>query len=263
MHNDPYRWIAHRRPSVVERPRLFCFPYAGGGASAYRGWADLVGHLVEVCPVELPGRETRLREPPFTQFAPMILSVLQGLVPLMDRPFAFFGHSMGALIAFELAHRLRHLDMPEPIGLLLSGAVAPQVRPPKRLVHTLANDEFIDELRRLNGTPEMVLQNVELMEILLPLLRSDFAVDETYEYRPQPPLGCPLTVFGGRQDFEISSEGLQAWRQHSRGPFEVHMLDGDHFFLHTARQFPELLRSSLEQICWAPKVVAPSTEANP
>lgn len=230
------RWLAYREVNPRARLRLFCFPYAGGGASAYRGWAAALPPDVEVCPVQLPGRESRLREPAFDRPAPLIAALAEELQPHFGLPFAFFGHSMGAMLSFELARELRRRGQPLPLHLFASGRRAPQVPAREADIHDLPEAEFVAKLRELNGTPEEVLQHAELMRLLLPVLRSDFAVNETYLFRPEEPLALGISAFGGLVDAEVTREDLVGWNEHRRGPFRLRMLPGDHFFLHSARE---------------------------
>jgi medium-chain acyl-[acyl-carrier-protein] hydrolase len=153
----------------------------------------------------------------------------------MDRPFALYGHSMGALIAYELARRLREAGRAEPVHLFVSGCRAPQLADTRDVTYDLPDPEFIEELRRLKGTPSEVLEHEELLRLVLPLLRADFAVAQTYRYSEGPPLGCPLTAVGGLQDEEVTREQLTPWREMTTGAFSLHMLPGDHFFLHTSQ----------------------------
>jgi medium-chain acyl-[acyl-carrier-protein] hydrolase len=140
---------------------------------------------------------------------------------------------MGALVCFELAHALRQHQ--HPVHLFLSGRRAPQVPAPHPPIHALPDSQFVEKLRRLNGTPEAVLREPELMEVLLPVLRADFAICETYAFAPHPPLDCPVSAFGGLEDHEAGYDDLAAWRDHTRGAFTLLMLPGDHFFLHSSR----------------------------
>jgi medium-chain acyl-[acyl-carrier-protein] hydrolase len=217
------------------RLRLFCFPYAGGGASAYRGWAASLPDDVEVCPVQLPGRESRLREPPFQQPEPLVAALADALRAHLDLPFAFFGHSMGAMLSFELARELRRRGDTLPLHLFVSGRRAPQVPNREEDIHALPEPEFLVKLRELNGTPEEVLQHAELMRLLIPVLRADFSVNETYVFRPEEPLDLGISAFGGLGDQEVTREDMVGWSEHGRGPFRLRMLPGDHFFLHSAR----------------------------
>lgn len=214
---------------------MFCFPYAGGGASIYRGWAAALPPDVEVCPVQLPGREGRLREPPFDRLGPLIEAAAEALAPHFGMPFVFFGHSMGAMIGFELARELRRRGGPLPLHLFAAGRRAPQVPSREEPIHDLPDEQFFAELRNLNGTPEEVLQHAELMRLLCPILRADFAVNETYTFAPGEPFDFGISAFGGLGDADITRDDLSGWQAHTRGRFRLRMLPGDHFFLHGAR----------------------------
>ena len=237
-------WFTSQRPNPRARLRLFCFPYAGGGPAIYRLWPQSLPSLVEVCVAQLPGRGTRLRDQPFTSLDALIEAAAEAIAPLLDKPFALFGHSMGAMISFELARRLREQGRPQPAHLFVSGRKAPHLPNHDPVSHNLPEAELRRELLRLNGTPREVLEHPELMELMLPLLRADFSVVETYVYRPGIPLDCPLTAFGGLRDSEVSREQLEAWREQTAGEFALRMLPGDHFFLNDA-QAQTLLLSAL------------------
>jgi len=228
-------WIACRKPNPQARLRLFCFPYAGTGASIFRTWSNGLPADVEVCPVQFPGRGTRLMETPFTQLSPLVQALAQALVPLLDKPFAFFGHSLGALVGFELARQLRRQFGVQPVRLFVSADRAPQIPPRDRPIHALPEREFLVELRRLNGIPGKVLEEAELMQIMLPVLRADFAVYETYVYSTEPPLNCVISSFGGLQDDRVSRGDLEAWRDQTSDSFSLRMFPGDHFFLNTTQ----------------------------
>lgn len=238
------RWLAYREPNPRARLRLFCFPYAGGGASVYRGWAGSLPSDVEVCPVQLPGRESRLREAPFTHLEPLVAALLEILPAYFELPFAFFGHSMGAMIGFELARALRRRGGPSPLHLFVSGRRAPNLPAREEPIHDLPEPEFIIKLRELNGTPEEVLQHAELMRLLLPILRADFAVNENYAFREEEPLDFGISAFGGLGDEEVTKDDLDLWRLQTRGRFRLRMLPGDHFFVHSAR---DLITESLSR----------------
>jgi medium-chain acyl-[acyl-carrier-protein] hydrolase len=241
-------WLAYHRPNPQARLRLFCFPYAGGSASAFGAWPNHISTDVDVCPVQLPGRESRLKESPYRRLTPLVEALADALLPLFDKPFAFFGHSMGALIGFELARHLRKRALPQPIHLFVAGARAPQLPEIEPPVHHLPEKEFVDALRSFNGTPEEVLQHKELMEILLPCMRADFEICETHIYQPDAPLSVPVTVFGGWQDKKIPAQDLGVWRDQTSAACAVHMLPGDHFFLHTSReQLLQIMSNVLKQ----------------
>lgn len=230
-------WVKlNPNPHPRRRARLFCFPYAGGGSSAYLPWVNEIAPEIEICPVQLPGREGRMRERPFTQMGPLIETLAEVLQPYLDVPFAFYGHSLGALISFELARQLRRQHGLTPIQLLVSGCHAPQIPLSDEPIHQLSDEEFVQALRRFNGTPDAVLQDADLMRLLLPLLRADFAVYETYTYTSAEPLSCPIAAYGGLHDFRASRESVEAWKQQTEHKFVFRMYAGDHFFIHTKRR---------------------------
>jgi medium-chain acyl-[acyl-carrier-protein] hydrolase len=226
------RWLNVARPNPEALLRLFCFPYAGGSALIYRSWPQHLPPGVEVCAVQLSGRGQRINEPPFRSLDALIPALAAALRPHLDRPFAFFGHSMGALVSFELARYLRGHGGAAPEHLFVSGHAAPRPGRRREKIFDLPEPEFKEQLRRLNGTPHEVLEHPELMELLLPLLRADFSVCDTYVYAERQPLDCPITAFGGLGDASVSREDVEAWAAQTAGDFSVRMLPGDHFFLH-------------------------------
>ncbi len=238
-------WATCPKPNTQAHLRLFCFPYAGGGASMFSTWSDNLPAEIEVYAIQLPGRESRLMEPPFTRLSPLVQTLAYFLYPYLQKPFAFFGHSMGSLISFELARYLRREQGLAPMHLFVSGHRAPQIPDPNPPIHQLPETAFIEKLRKLNGTPELVIRNTELMQHVLPVLLADFAICETYVYSPEKPLTCSISALGGLQDGEASHGDLLAWRAQTQSFFTLHMLPGNHFFLHSARA--SLLRAiSLE-----------------
>ncbi len=233
----PNVWFACHRPNPGASLRLFCFPYAGGGAQTFREWPDLLPPSVEVYPVQLPGRGARITEKPFTSIESLVETAAGALLPLLDKPFVLFGHSMGALVAFELARHLRRRAGLLPRKLIVSARVAPQVPDPSRPIHGLPEPELIAELRRLKGTPEELLNNAELLNLLLPTLQADLKAHETYVYESGPRLSCPIAALGGLQDDEVPGDSLQAWREQTTATFSHHLFGGDHFFLNTRQPF--------------------------
>jgi medium-chain acyl-[acyl-carrier-protein] hydrolase len=211
-----------------ESLRLWCLPYAGGGAGVFRGWVAAPPGVVVVAS-QLPGREERFGEPAHDTHAPLIDELIGETAQIMP-PFALFGHSMGALLAFELARRMPAAGPGAPVALIVCGHRAPHLPNRYPQLRDLGGDELVEELRRLGGTPAEVFEQSELLELLLPLLRADFAVCESYEIAPGPPLCCPIIAFGGRGDRLVESWELEAWRQHTTGAFALRWLDGDHFF---------------------------------
>lgn len=227
-------WLAFHKLNPRASLRLFCFHYAGGSAQVFRDWHDLLP-TVEVCPVQLPGRGTRIKEGSITRIAPLVEQLARDLSPKLDMPFAFFGHSMGALVGFELARLLRRERGLKPAQLFVSGRRAPQLRDDAPPSHNLPDDEFIELLRAYKGTPEEALRHPELMTLMLPFLRADFELCETYAYQPEAPFDCPLTAFGGLGDGGIRREQLDAWREHTTGSFSLRMFPGEHFFINDNR----------------------------
>lgn len=243
------RWLKVFHPRRLAKLRLFCFPYAGGGAAVYRSWHAGLPELVELAAVQPPGRESRFREEPFRRIEPMADAATDALAGHLDRPFAFFGHSLGAILAFEVVRRLRRRGLPQPRHLFVSGRPAPRVESTDPPIHDLPREEFIEAVRRYSGTPEEVLQNRELMELIEPLLRADFSASETYRYEPDAePLDLPLTALGGIEDAEVPPGHLAPWREETRGRFQERLLPGGHFFLNERQdEVVELVARELQR----------------
>lgn len=229
---DP--WLPFRKPRPGSKLRLFCFPYAGGGASIYRGWQEELPPTIEVCAVQLPGREGRLREAPVPDLLKLVSMIAGGLAPHLDMPFAFFGHSMGSWIGFELCRELRRRGGPAPRRLVVSACPAPHL-PDDDATHNLPDDALIDRLRDIGGMAPEILAHRELMEMILPVFRADAAVTETHQHAEEPPLDLPLAVFGGLSDEKATREQLEAWQRHTTGAFSIHLFPGAHFFLQSER----------------------------
>ncbi len=243
MQNNQYssRWVVCSVPASRAPLRLFCFPYAGGGASIFRNWPVHLASLAETCSVQLPGRENRLKESPVTQMHILIESVASALLPYMDdKPFALFGHSMGALLCYELARFLWKNYALIPACLFISGCRAPHcqsiyLNSTQKRVCDLSDSALIKWMRKLNGTSQAILQDDELMKLLLPVVRADFTLVETYSFIEDGTLDCPLSVFGGIQDEEVKRDDLLAWLELTSGPSVARMLPGDHFFLRSSQ----------------------------
>lgn len=197
----------------------------------YRSWSDHLTSDIQLCPVELPGRGQRFGEVPFRQLQSLIAVLGSILLPHLDQPFAFFGHSMGALLGLELTRWLRRQQAPLPNHLFVSGRSAPQLPPQMPLLHCCPDHDFMVGLKSYNGTPETILQHAELMEILLPTLRADFELFETYQYVHEAPLPCPISAFGGLEDRSTPRHTVQAWQSQTSTHFTDYWFPGDHFFL--------------------------------
>ncbi|MGA2887865.1 MAG: alpha/beta fold hydrolase [Terracidiphilus sp.] len=211
--------------------RLFCLPHAGGGATAFHSWNAALPAFVQICSVQLPGRETRLSEPLYTQMDPLVEVITQQLQPWLDIPYAVFGHSMGAMLAFEWVRRLQREQHSMPVWLFLSGRRAPDVEGDNNLLHLLPDREFVSELTRIyDGISQEFLEDAELMEVFLPILRADVSVVESYCFQEGLPLDCPITVFAGTKDASVSWDELLAWKRQTRRRFAMQILPGGHFY---------------------------------
>lgn len=223
------RWFKCHAPLQAPTARLYCFPFAGGGPSTFRDWQARFPKT-EIWAVHLPGRESRMTEPPHTQMD----SLMDVLAPLVaahaDRPFSLFGHSMGAMIAFELARRLEAAGAIRPSQLFLSGHGAPGKADESAKSHLLPHAEFVERIRKFDGTPEEVFEHKGLLDIFVPLLRADITLVETYAPVPDAQVDCPIVALGGKDDTDVPIESLAAWRTRTRTEFEMHVFDGGHFY---------------------------------
>ncbi|MFI6696494.1 thioesterase II family protein [Streptomyces sp. NPDC050433] len=227
------RWFPPTATAPDATAQLFCLPHAGAGAATYRDWQSTIGGDVEVVPVELPGRGARFAEPLVTSATENVEALAGPLLERADKPFALFGHSMGALLAYELAHELVRLGRP-PVHLVVSGYAAPQLSPRSRggQVYTLSDDRLVQHIKALQGTAGEVLDHPELLELLLPVIRADYQVCETHEFTERPPLPVPVTALGGTEDPAGDDEALRGWRELTDAEFRVATFLGGHFFLH-------------------------------
>lgn len=226
---DTERWI-YRSGESDDSPaiRLFCLPYAGGGASVYRLWPNCMPPGVELCRVQLPGRESRFREAPFTQMSQAIEPLLTVMKPLLDRPYALFGHSMGALMSFQLSHALTASGYP-PAALCVSAWRPPHHSPPNPIAG-LPDDALVQELQHRYGAMSRAMENPEIIEMMLPVLRADLSVVESVTYSEGQALPCPIHVFGSPEDTWVPSDQLIDWQRHGTG-CDVKLFPGGHFYL--------------------------------
>lgn len=224
------KWLPFKAQAGLGGVPLFCLPHAGGGASAFRTWLGQVPG-VGVLPVQPPGREARFREPPHQHMEPLVADLASLVLDEAgENPFAIYGHSLGALVAFELVREIRRRGAPAPVRLIVSGCVAPghpfDDGPP---VRDMSRPELLRMLRDLGGTPEWLLADTSFVDMILPAVRADFSVKETYEYRAEPPLDIPLTVLASTDDPRASHDAQSRWRQQTSADFELHTFVGGHF----------------------------------
>jgi surfactin synthase thioesterase subunit len=230
-------WLARPQTAHPGGLPLICLPNAGGSASQFFAWARLLPPEIDLWPIQLPGRENRLREAPLSRMDALIEAMAEALAPSLREPFAIFGHSLGALVGFELARMLRRRSGLLPVHVFVSARRAPQLSSRLGPIHRLPDEMFLDELaRRYNAIPDVIRQDRELLSIYLPMLRADVTLFETYSWVEEPPLDCPISVFGGRDDASVSYEELAAWAAHSTKPGELKLFPGGHFYLQGARQ---------------------------
>ena len=229
--NIDTEWLRVLRPAVQPRMRLFCFPYAGAGPSVYRNWGPYLPASVELVGVHYPGREARASETPYADFGQLVNQLRGAILPHLQEPFAFFGHSMGAYVSFALTRALKDLHGMQPEHLFLSGASAPHV-PEARPIHGLPSRQFLTEVIRMNGIPKEVMASPEMLSYLLPVLRADFTACENFSDARTGSLCCPVTVFGGTRDPRVSREKIEGWRDYAESSISIAMVEGDHFFLH-------------------------------
>jgi medium-chain acyl-[acyl-carrier-protein] hydrolase len=239
-------WVEHLSQAQGRPLRMFCFPYAGGNPDVFRSWRRQFPAEVDICLVHLPGHGKRIGERLFTRLKFLVEEIADVIFTESPDPFVLYGHSMGALISFELARELRRRHSIGPRQLFLSGVRAPTAPRCKGLTFDLPDDEFIAELRRLNGTPPELLDVPDARDFFLPRLRADFEVVDTYVYEAEEPLSCPITVYGGLDDEFVSLEHLREWQKQTSAPCKQNMFPGDHFFIHNSQSaFISVLRKDV------------------
>ena len=221
-------WFPYRTESGAAQ--LFCLPYAGGGASRFLPLARQLAPAIEVLPVQPPGREARLREPPARHASEIVDALLPSLLPRLDRPYAVLGYSLGALVGFELVRALAREGAPPPIGLIAAAAVPPPRRVRAEHRSRLADAELAAVIGDMGGTPSQVLQDPDLLAMVLPLMRADLTVWETYECPFDAQVNCPVAAYGGRDDPGTPANRLRHWHDATTATARLRMFDGGHFF---------------------------------
>lgn len=246
------KWFQIDHPNPDALLRLFCFPYAGGGASVFRDWAKALPSFLEIVSVRLPGRENRLNERPISSMEQLVESLYSNIQIHFDKPYVFFGHSNGALVSYMLAKKIHSIAQGSrsPEMLILSAKSPPHVATEKRHISGLPAHQFIEELKRLNGTPRELLENPEIMELLLPMLRADFALSEHLRFENNAQLSCAAQVFFSRLD-DIPIPNIRAWQDLFSSPISFAEFEGGHFFLHeqqdiVLKRLSQVLTKTLE-----------------
>lgn len=222
-------------PVLPPRLQLYCLPYAGGSARVFQSWRDVLPSDITLFGVEYAGRGRRFSELAIDRIDILASQLVSALAKVPRGPYALFGHSMGALVAFEMSHQLASRGAPSPILLVVSGHGAASLPSTDRPVHASSDDEFVARLRELNATPPEVLEMPDLLELMMPILRADFRAAETYVPAKRPKLDIPIIAYGGLLDSDVSRDQLLAWADETTARCTVRMFPGDHFFLRTAR----------------------------
>ena len=244
------RWIRDAPPASSRRPRLFCLPFAGGGARAFRSWQSLLDDVADVLPVQLPGRENRYREPLATDIDALARSVADGMADHCRSPYLLYGHSMGALLAYRFVHTMAQRGAPLPELLIVAAHRAPHQPPMEPLAHSLPREELVQRLKEFGATPTEILDHAQMLDFFLPVIRSDFALSELAPvYDPDAPLDVPILALGGTDDPLVGRDDLSAWSAHTTLDFRMREFPGGHFFQdeHAARVMM-LLREELSRI---------------
>jgi len=242
-------WLMFYKKNANAAFRLFCFAHAGGTAAAFRKWHEQLPPEIEVCGIQLPGRASRISEAPFTRISQLVPELAAVLSTVSDKPFAFFGHSLGALLSFEMARWLRRNRQVMPRHLFLSAYTAPQIPDTDPPWHLMNDEDFMAKMAELNGTPQEVLDDKDMVALLLPMLRADCELCETYVYSVEEQLSCPITTFAGVDDDEAEDEEVAAWNIHTSGGFKHHLMEGDHFFIQSnERKLLEILSRELSKM---------------
>lgn len=229
-------WFNSLQSQAEAKLNIFFFPHAGGGTLTFRTWQKYLPSSVGCYFTQLPGREQRIGELPFHRLKPLIQELGKAILPYLDTPFVFFGHSMGALISFELARELRRNNLPLPLHLFVAACAAPQIQDWHPQIHTLSDSDFLKEISTYAGLPNEILSDREAMQTILPASRADFTLCETYHYLPEAALACPISAFGGIVDSYVAFEDIAAWRVQTSASFIMRMFPGNHFFLHEAKE---------------------------
>ncbi|MFG3309798.1 thioesterase II family protein [Streptomyces wuyuanensis] len=216
--------------------KLYCLPYAGCSARVFNSWQALLPDSVDVIPLELPGRGVRCIEEPISELSALLDDLIELTADAWSTPYAIFGHSYGAVIAFEVARLMSARGFPAPLALIVSACRAPGLLEGGEVIHTLSDDEFRDRLAVLRGTPRELLEDDELMELYIPIIRADYKILDEYRLDDARRLDCPITAFCGSNDRDADLASMEAWSKYTTQAFDIAHVNGDHFFLHSSER---------------------------
>jgi medium-chain acyl-[acyl-carrier-protein] hydrolase len=221
--------VAQPKPDAALR--LLCFPHAGGGPTSFFPWIALLAPEIECVSVQYPGRGQRFRDEPLTRISDLVDEIAGRMAETADKPFALYGHSLGGLVAFELARSLRRLGSPAPVHLFVGASRPPHMAPLLPTIHTLPEDEFVETVQaRYGGIPAAIYQDREVLNLFMAPMRADFTAYELYRLLPEAPIGVPITAFAATGDHVATPSGMHEWARHTGAAFDLKTLPGGHFF---------------------------------
>lgn len=234
--SDQKKWFMIPERKSDAKFRLFCFPFAGSGPSVFFKWVNDIDSNIELVAVQLPGREKRLSEPVLYKMDSILEELVPAIIPLLGKPFFFFGHSMGAILAYELVRWLHKNNQKLPLKIYLSGRRAPHLSEKDHPIHNLPDKQFIAKIREYGGLPGEILDNKAFLDFYLPILKADFSVVETYQYKNLPRVNVPFCAMGGDKDLLADVDEIKAWQELTAGDFNYYIIPGNHFFLIDAQK---------------------------